>query len=130
VVNRSASDCVKSISEEMFRLRGIPYSGSPKKPSYIGHLTNDVVYDRLAPGVLEKLREVNPSEGGRRRHCHFQWLTEHQGYPALREHLAVATALMKVSNTWGAFKRRLDVVKPPQHAQPSLPLHFPDTGDD
>ena len=112
--------------KEMFRLRGIPYSGSPKKPAYIGHLTNDIVYDRLAPGVLEKLREVNPSHGGRRKYRHFQWLTENQGYPALREHLAVATALMKISKDWNSFHRRLDMVKPRQNESLAFAFAEPD----
>ncbi|WP_082081254.1 P63C domain-containing protein [Methylocucumis oryzae] len=40
--------------ENMFRLRGIPYppKNSNYKPSYFGHLTNDIVYRRLAPGVF------------------------------------------------------------------------------
>ncbi|WP_084788666.1 P63C domain-containing protein [Bradyrhizobium sp. Cp5.3] len=42
----------------------------------------------LAPGVLEELKKANPrQESGRRKHKHFQWLTENRGYPKLREHL-------------------------------------------
>lgn len=41
---------------ELFRLRGIKASEfSASRPQYIGHLTNDIVYKRLAPGVLEEL---------------------------------------------------------------------------
>ncbi|MGD0909597.1 MAG: P63C domain-containing protein, partial [Candidatus Acidiferrales bacterium] len=39
--------------KEMFRLRQIPYRSDVKRPQYIGVLTNDLVYARLAPGVLE-----------------------------------------------------------------------------
>src|SRR5262249_45763036 len=46
--------------QELFRLRGLPYNGSVKKPQYIGHLTNDLVYSRLAPGVLDELRKLTP----------------------------------------------------------------------
>ena len=46
--------------KQMFRLRGIPYAETVKKPAYIGHLTNDLVYARLAPGVLATLRAKNP----------------------------------------------------------------------
>src|SRR5262249_22520422 len=40
--------------QEMFRLRGVKFpTETPQKPRYFGLLTNDIVYDRLAPGVLE-----------------------------------------------------------------------------
>src|SRR5207248_2037681 len=41
--------------KEMFRLRKIPYREDVKRPQYIGVLTNDLVYSRLAPGVLDEL---------------------------------------------------------------------------
>jgi hypothetical protein len=47
--------------ENLFRLRGLDFQkDSGKKPQYFGHLTNDIVYSRLAPGVLEELRRVVP----------------------------------------------------------------------
>jgi len=46
---------------KLFRLKNLPYPPiSAKRPSYIGHWTNDIVYDRLAPGVLSDLRKKNP----------------------------------------------------------------------
>src|ERR1017187_1678186 len=73
--------------QELFRLRGLPYNGSVKKPQYIGHLTNDLVYSRLAPGVLEELRALTPrNEKGQLKHRLFQRLTEDVGHPKLREH--------------------------------------------
>jgi hypothetical protein len=47
-----------------------------QRPRYFGLLTNDIVYDRLAPGVLDELKKVNPKDdAGRRKRKHFQWLT-------------------------------------------------------
>src|SRR4051794_37179851 len=44
---------------EMFRLKGWEYPQvSTKRPLQAGKLTNDVVYKRLAPGVLEELKRV------------------------------------------------------------------------
>jgi hypothetical protein len=89
---------------EMFRLRNIPYSGSIKRPQYIGHLTNDLVYARLAPGVLDELRRVTPrNEKGQLKHRFFQRLTDDVGHPKLREHLASVIALMKAADTWDQF---------------------------
>lgn len=46
---------------ELFKLKGIPYPPlSSKRPQYIGHWTNDIIYSRLAPGVLKALKEKNP----------------------------------------------------------------------
>ncbi len=44
---------------ELFRLRGLDYpTGTVQRPQYFGHLTNDIVYKRIAPGVLEELKTV------------------------------------------------------------------------
>jgi hypothetical protein len=95
--------------KEMFRLRNLAYNGIVKRPRYIGHLTNDLVYSRLAPGVLDELRNKNPVvETGRRRSRHHQWLTKDIGHPKLEQHLAAVTALMKASDTWDQFKIMID----------------------
>jgi hypothetical protein len=101
--------------KEMFRLRGIPYNGQLKKPAYVGHLTNDLVYARLAPGVLKKLRELNPvRENGRRQSKHHQWLTEEVGVPELKDHLKGLITLMRATEDkdWKTFYRMLERALP------------------
>ena len=98
--------------KELFRLKNIPYppdTRTLKKPSYVGHWTNDVVYSRLAPGVLNELRIKNPRQpsGSRRRKFH-QYLTRDIGHPALKEHLSNVIFLMKSCAKWEDFKRRLN----------------------
>ena len=45
--------------EHMFRLRNWSFNPlSIKRPRMIGHYTNDIVYARLAPGILTKLKEL------------------------------------------------------------------------
>ena len=53
-------------------------------PRCLAQYTDNVVYKRLAPGVLKTLREKNPIiEGkGKRKHKHFQWLTGEIGHPS------------------------------------------------
>ena len=99
---------------EMFRLRGWEYKPwSVARPAVIGHFTNNLVYDRIAPGVLEELKRKNPKQvSGRRQFKHFQWLTEDVGDPRLREHLAAVIALMKASSDWAQFKRMVDRALP------------------
>ena len=93
---------------EIARLKEWPEIYSIKRPSVIGHYTNDIVYDRIAPGLLEELRNVNPTlPTGRRQHRHHQWFTPELGHPRLKEHLAAVTALMRAAPNWTAFQRSL-----------------------
>lgn len=95
--------------EHLFRLRGWNYRAmSVARPSYVGTLTNEIVYERLAPGVLEELKKVTPrGTSGRHSQRLFQRLTEDVGHPRLREHLAAVIALMKASTSWDGFYRLL-----------------------
>ena len=100
--------------KELFRLNGLRYPPtSSKRPAYIGHWTNDIVYTRLAPGVLRELRKLNPRlPSGSRKRKFFQYLTQDWGTPALREHLSNAIFLMKTCSSWEEFKERLDKAAP------------------
>jgi hypothetical protein len=96
--------------QEMFRLRGLPYrADSVKRPPYFGHLTNNIVYDRLAPSVREELQQRVPrNEAGRPTAKFSQLLTRNIGYPKLREHLGAVVATMRLSSTWQDFVAKLD----------------------
>lgn len=95
---------------ELARLRGIHLSRvSVKRPQYIGHLTNDLVYKRLAPGVLRELQRITPrTRKGHRKHAFHQRLSEDAGHPKLREHLASVITLMRAFDNWDDFKKALD----------------------
>lgn len=98
---------------EMFRLKGWDWKGmSVNRPSVVGHYTNDVVYLRLAPGILDELRKRNPAEQGRRKQKHHQWLTEDVGHPALNQHIHTLLAFMRIAPNWPAFKRMVDKAFP------------------
>jgi len=104
---------------ELFRLRGIPYPPPGKhrnwRPSYVGHWTNDIVYSRLAPGILKELKKKNPvTERGYRKGRHHQLFTRDYGHPALKEHLANVIFLMRACRDWDDFKRRLEAAAPKQ----------------
>ena len=98
----------------LFRLRGLTYPGdSVLRPQYFGHLTNDLVYRRLAPGVLDELKRVTPrSETGNLKHRYFQRLTSNIGYPKLREHLGSVVTIMKLSDDWQDFTAKVDKIHP------------------
>jgi hypothetical protein len=110
----------------MFRLRGLDYpADTVQRPRYFGLLTNDIVYDRLAPGVLTELKRVNPkTESGRRKHKNFQWLTNNKGYPKLREHLGAVVATMHLSADWHDFIAKLDKFYPRQGKPTQLSFDY------
>lgn len=99
--------------EQIFRLKGWPFDPkSVKRPAVIGHYTNDIVYKRLAPGVLDDLKKKNPAVDGRRKNKHFQWLTGEVGHPKLRSHIDGVLPLMRISNNWDTFKKFLSKAYP------------------
>src|SRR5690606_36902337 len=84
-----------------------------KKPQFEGMLTNDIIYSRLAPGVLNELRAKNPRrESGSRSHKHHQYLTRDLGLPKMLQHLAAVLALMRASSTKADFKKSLNRALP------------------
>ena len=98
----------------LFRLKSrvYPPTAGRNKPSYVGHWTNDVVYSRLAPGILKKLRELNPRVGNNRLRRHHQYLTEDIGVPELEQFLSNIIFLMRTCISWNEFKIRLDAAAP------------------
>ncbi|MDR3406615.1 MAG: P63C domain-containing protein [Chthoniobacter sp.] len=101
--------------EQLFRLHSIEYptGTGTKRPGYVGHWTNDIVYDRLAPGIKDELKKKNPrTDTGNRARAHHQHLTREIGHPALREHISNVIFLMRTCKTWDEFKDRLDEASP------------------
>ena len=112
--------------QQIARLRGYHYSEfATKRPAYLGKLTNDIVYERLAPGVLEELKRKNPKDDkGRRKHKHFQYLTEDIGNPRLREHLWAVIGLMRASSNWRSFYSLLNRAFPKYTNHPQLFIDY------
>lgn len=118
--------------EQLFRLRKLDYpTDSVRRPQYFGVLTNDIVYRRLAPGVLEELRRVTPkTEAGNRKSRFFQHLTANTGYPKLREHLGTVVAAMKLSDDYADFIEKLDRLAPRYGDTKQLPFAYKKEDDD
>ena len=110
--------------QQLFRLRQLEYpTGTVKRPPYFGQITNDIVYKRLAPGVLDELKRVQiKDDAGRPKHKLFQRLTQNAGYPKLREHLGSVVTLMKLSADWNDFRNKLDQIHPRFGTTMSLPF--------
>ncbi len=112
--------------KEIFRLNRWAYDpSSVRRPSIIGTMTNDMVYARLAPGILDELRKRTPKdEKGRRRHRYHQLFTDDLGHPKLQEHLSNVITLMKASPNIATFRRLLQRAIP--KVGENLPLDLPE----
>ena len=94
---------------EIFRLRKWAWKGMKvNRPQCVANYTKDVVYERLAPGILEELNQRNPLVKGRRKSKHFQWLTDDIGHPALAQHLHAVIGLMRASEDWVHFMKMMN----------------------
>lgn len=116
---------------EIFRLRGLSFpKDTVKRPQYFGILTNDIIYKRLAPGVLEELKKATEkTESGRNKTKLFQRLTSNKGYPKLREHLGRVIGTMENSKDWADFKLKLDKKYPRFDVPTQYALDFPSDDD-
>ena len=109
---------------QIFRLRGLNFPrDNVKRPQYFGHLTNDIIYRRLAPAVLEELKKTTPKtpSGKLKDHLHRR-LTPDLGHPKLREHMASVVTAMKLSSDYDDFKLKLDILHP--RYDETLPMEF------
>ncbi len=116
--------------QQMFRLRGWQWRGMRvNRPSVVGKYTNDLIYQRLAPGVLDELQKRNPKDDkGNREGKHHQLLTDDIGLPALQNHLFATTGFMRASSTWDQFYRSMQRAFPKLNS--NLVLNFPEEDDE
>lgn len=112
--------------KELYRLQELPFpSSGSQRPRYFGQLTNEIVYRRLAPGVLEELKQTTERDPeGRPKHKYHQHLTQNVGYPKLREHLGSVVTLMKLSSSWDGFMRYLNSMHPRWNKTLPMPFEF------
>jgi hypothetical protein len=92
--------------KQIFRLKGWNWNDGRMSP-IVGSIVNDLVYARLAPGVLEELKKRNPVENGTRKHKHFQHLTKDIGHPELTRHLYELIGMARAFSTgqWDQYYR-------------------------
>lgn len=112
--------------ENMFRLYGLQYPPVGNKswrPSFFGHVTNEVVYARLAPELLPELKKI--ASKAERKTKLFQWLTQELGHPKLKEHLASIISIMKLSKDSKQFLENVDIVHPRYGQTKRLDLEDP-----
>jgi hypothetical protein len=98
--------------EMIFKMKGLNWvkANKGKKPQWVGHHINNLVYSRLGPEVLYSLRKLNPkNEKGHRPAKHFQFATAETGLPKLKEHLNILIVLAKAAGyNWMNFMRLVE----------------------
>jgi hypothetical protein len=101
--------------KQLYRLRGWQYpTPTTTKISYVGKLTNMLVYEKLPQGVLNELQIRNPTKEGTgyRKWKHHQFLSEDIGQEDLRDHLLQLVAIMRISKDWDTFMIHFDAAFP------------------
>ena len=121
-----------SFFKQIYRIHGWKYQeGITQGPRYVGKFINKYVYRRLPAPVLDRLRELNPVIDKRRRHKHFQFLTEDIGEPTVDRHLASVTTLMSVAKDKNHFDDMFRIAFPKPGEQLLLPgVIVEEVGDD
>jgi hypothetical protein len=105
--------------KHLCRLKGVALRPDMKLPQYFGHLTNDLIWRRIAPGLLRALKERR-EERGRPSNKLFQWTSEELGKPELLMHLGMVVGLMKLHTDYEEFHKQLDQIAPVFPENPTL----------
>jgi len=116
--------------ENIYKLKGWPWPGMQKnRYSVVAHYTTNLVYERIAPNLLEELEQRSPkNEKGNRKNKLHQWLTEDVGNPMLAQHLHSLVMFQRLAIAqgygWNRFVKMVDKVMPKRGN--TLELPFPE----
>lgn len=137
IVSKQLAAWAQKFPEEFYKniyqLKNWPWSGMSKnRYSVVAHYTNNLIYERIAPGLRNELERKNPkNEKGYRPAKHHQWLTEDVGNPMLAQHLHSIVMFQRLAIAsgfgWNRFVKMVDQVLPKMGA--TLEIPFPDDGE-
>jgi hypothetical protein len=100
---------------------------SKNRYSVVAHYTRDLVFERMAAGLLETLESKSPRNAkGQRPSKLHQWLTEDIGDPMLAQHLhsLIMFQRLAIANGygWHRFVKMVDQVMPKKGNTLELPF--------
>lgn len=132
VVRKELAAWVKRFPDEfyenIYKLKGWRWPGMGKnRYSVVAHYTNDLVYSRLGPGILDELQNKTPKNdrGYRPSHLH-RWLTEDIGHSMLAQHMHAVMMFQRLAiangHSWKKFVATVDQVLPKKGSNLELPL--------
>lgn len=116
--------------ENIYKLRSWPWTGMKRnRYSAVAGYTRDLVYERMAPGLLRELEQKSPKdEKGNRENKLHQWLSSDVGDPMLANHIQSLLTLQRlaIANGWGwnRFMKMVDQVMQKKGQTLELPLNF------
>jgi P63C domain len=132
IIRKELAAWVKKFPDEfyinIYKLKGWVWPGMQKnRYSIVAHYTRDLVYERLAPGLLEELERKSPkNEKGHRKNKLHDWLTDDVGNPLLAQHLHTLMKFQELSIKngygWSKYVKMVDQVMPKRGANLELPL--------
>jgi hypothetical protein len=114
--------------ENIYKLKSWPWPGMKKnRYSVVAYYTRDLVYERIAPGLLKELEDKSPkNESGNRPNKLHQWLTDDIGNPLLAQHMhsIVMFQRLAIANGfgWNRFVKMVDQVLPKRGDTLALPF--------
>jgi hypothetical protein len=128
-ISDSLRKWVRTFSADYFkhlcRLRGVELKSDMRLPQYFGILTNNLVYKRLAPGILARLKEKRTELGKSNGKLH-SLLSLDYGFPEILVHLGTVVAVMKQHTNYDEFENALEAIAP---IYPEVPGLFDDPKD-
>jgi len=105
--------------ENIYKLKGWNWPGMGKNRfSVVGTYTNDLVWERIVPGLKEELNKRNPkNEKGYRASKHHQWLNDEAGDKLFSAQMFTILALQraclnKTGDKWSHFISMMDDILP------------------
>lgn len=111
-----------SYYEQIYRVIGWKFdASSTARTSYIGKLTNRLIYDRMPPGVHDEIKRKNPTDPitKRRKKKNFQLLTEKIGEPHLDDLIKSTITLLRATpnGQWKFFEMLFKQAYPPEQGE-------------
>lgn len=132
IISKELASWVKKFPDEfyenIYKLKNWAWPGMSKnRYSVVGLYTRDLVFERLAPGLLPELEKRLPKDGnGNRAGKLHQHLTEDIGNPMLAQHLHSLIMLQRVAINsgygWQRFVKMVDAAMPKRGSTLELPL--------
>lgn len=104
----------EEFTDEIYRVYGWQRKPQNRGPRYAGKLIRQLVYEKMPKPILPALDEKNPSEKGRRKRKHHQFLTPKQGLDHFRSQIITIMTLLRISMNKNEFKAHLRRLYSPQ----------------
>lgn len=136
VVRKELAAWARRFPDEFYKniyiLRGWVWPGmGEKRYSVVARYTTDLIYDRLAPSLLNELESKAPkNKKGQRSPKLHQWLTEDIGDPTLTQHIHTVIMFQRMAissgHGWNHFVKSIDRVMPRRGRTIERPLDEPE----